>query len=271
MSDTPILAPVSPVEATATSRDQFLGGLVEALQPRGRRHRSGLDAVILAASLPAGLGGRLFDLGAGVGVAGLCAAARLADITVTLVERDPLHVSLAGETLRLDANAGFAARLRILEADVAARGRTRAAQGLEPGCADHVIMNPPYYAPGRHRASPDADRAGAHMLTETGLEPWLRTASDLLVEGGSVTVIFRADGLEELLGAMKGRFGGILIYPLFPRPGHSASRILVRGTRGSRAPLVLRPGLVLHGEKGNRFTDEVDAILRHGADLDIEG
>ncbi|AXS41133.1 methyltransferase [Breoghania sp. L-A4] len=89
------------------TRDLFLGGAVEVLQPRTRRHRSGLDAVFLAASLPQDTLGRVYDLGSGVGVAGLCASARLPDITVTLVERDPLAAGLAQENLALSANAAF--------------------------------------------------------------------------------------------------------------------------------------------------------------------
>ena len=252
------------------TRDRFLGGMVEACQPRARRHRSGLDAVLLAASLPQDAGGPLFDLGAGVGVAGLCAAARLPGVEVTLVERDTLAAKLARDNLALAANASFAARIRVVEADVIAPGRARAAQGLASDTANHIIINPPFYATEQHRASPHAARAGAHMLSEDGLEPWLRTASDLLVANGSLTMIFRADGLEEMLAAMRDRFGGIVVFPLFPRPGMNATRILVRGIRGSRAPMILRPGLVLHDNEGHGFSTTAEDILRHGAGLDLE-
>ena len=63
---------------------------------------------------------------------------------------------------------------------------------------------------------------------------------------------------------MQNRFGDIRIAPLFPRRGAAASRILVQGIKGSKAPLQILPGLVLHGE-GNDFTPEADAVLRHGA------
>ncbi len=260
----------APGERADVTRDLFLGGMVKACQPRARRHRSGLDAVFLAASLPTSTCGRVYDLGAGVGVAGLCAAARLPDITVTLVERDPLAAGLARDNLMLAANAAFATRLRVIQADVIAAGRERKAQGLVPDTADHVIINPPFYATEHHHASPHTDRAGAHMLAESGLEPWLRTASDLLVSDGSLTLIFHAAGLDAVLAAMRGRFGNVTLYPLYPRRGMSASRILVRGIRGSRAPMRIRPGLVLHADEGHAYSPVAENILRNGAGLDIE-
>lgn len=250
--------------AAAVSRDAFLGGLVEVCQPKAGHHRAGLDAVMLAAALPQETQGRLLDLGAGVGVAGLCAAARLPQILVRLVERDETALALARQSLSLRANAAFAGRVEIVPADVIAAGRVRRSQGLIPGSAEHVIMNPPYYD-SRHRPSPHAARAGAHVLGEGGLERWLRTASGLLVPGGSVTWIFRADALDEALAAMRGRFGGITVYPLYPRAGEAAQRIILRGIRGSRAPLLLAPGLVLH--EGTAYSPAAEAVLRTGAGL----
>jgi tRNA1(Val) A37 N6-methylase TrmN6 len=42
----------------------------------------------------------------------------------------------------------------------------------------------------------------------------------------------------------------------------------VQGIKGSNAPIVLRPGLVLHGA-GNRFDPEVEAVLRAASGLSL--
>ena len=62
----------------ATTVDSFLGATLTIRQPR-HGYRAGIDAVLLAAAArgPAGTRSRILDVGAGVGVIGLCAAARL--------------------------------------------------------------------------------------------------------------------------------------------------------------------------------------------------
>jgi tRNA1(Val) A37 N6-methylase TrmN6 len=115
--------------------------------------------------------------------------------------------------------------------------------------------------------SPRPARAGAHVLGEGGLGPWFRAAARLLKSGGTATVIFRADGLDLVLSAAEGRFGGLDILPIHPRAGDPALRVLVRGVKGSRAPLRLLPPVVLHRDGGNAFRPEIEAILRDAVDL----
>ncbi|MHA7772181.1 tRNA1(Val) (adenine(37)-N6)-methyltransferase [Roseibium sp. M-1] len=252
-----------------TTRDAFLGGQVHVHQPKRGRHRAGLDAVYLAAALPDGTKGHVVDLGAGVGTAGFCAAARLSDIRVTLVDVDETVLKLARRGLEDLDNAAFADRVSLLAADITAKGSLRHAAGLTPSLADHAIMNPPYYEADRFRASPNSARADAHMLDDRGLAPWAKTATDIVKEGGSLTVIFRADGLRELLDVLQGRFGAIDVIPLRPRPEAAATRVLIRAVRASKAPLRLMPGFVLHEGDGSDFTAQSRAIMRDGEGLGL--
>ncbi|MES0882979.1 tRNA1(Val) (adenine(37)-N6)-methyltransferase [Roseibium sp. SCP14] len=256
-------------EECDVTHDAFLGGQVYVHQPKRGRHRAGLDAVYLAAALPDGTKGHVVDLGAGVGTAGFCAAARLPDITVTLVEIDPAVLKLAQDGLQDPHNASFAMRVALLEADITTKGNLRHAAGLKSSMADHAIMNPPYYEADRFRASPKSARAGAHMLDERGLEPWAKTATDIVKEGGSLTVVFRADGLQELLNVLQGRFGAIDVIPLRPRPDAAATRVLIRAIRASKAPLRLMPGFVLHEGDGSEFTAQSKSVMRDGKGLGL--
>jgi tRNA1(Val) A37 N6-methylase TrmN6 len=61
------------------TEDAFLGGQLRVRQLKSG-HRAGHDAVLLAAATPARPGDRVADLGAGVGVAGLAVARRVAGI-----------------------------------------------------------------------------------------------------------------------------------------------------------------------------------------------
>ena len=80
---------------------------------------------------------------------------------------------------------------------------------------------------------------------------------------GTVTLTHGADNLGRILTAMEEKFGDIRVAPLYAREGTAASRVVVQGVRGPKAPMQLLPGLILHGE-GNGFTDDADAVLRQG-------
>lgn len=254
-------------EAPATTVDAFLGGRVEALQPTGGQHRSGLDAVLLAAALGAATEGEVADLGAGAGVAGFCVAARCPAARVVLVEREPELAALARAALQRPANAGFAPRLRIVTTDIAATEAAKAAAGLARESAAAVIANPPFHEAGKVRASPVEGRAAAHVLGPEGLAPWFRAGAALLQPGGLFVAILHAGALAAALELTAGRFGDVHVLPIHPRTDRVATRILVAGRKGSRGAGAVLPGLVLHGAGGNRFTPEVERMLRDGAAL----
>lgn len=269
MSETEASSAKAPARGgLQTTVDKFIGGKVEAVQPKHGRHRSGLDAVMLAAAVPSSTRGQVIDLGAGVGVAGFCVAARLPDVDVLLVDNDPIATGLARQGLALPANAHFAGRIAIAGVDVTAPEPARVAAGLHRAGADHVIMNPPFNDPAKVRVSPSAPRMAAHVLSDEGLDQWLRAAASALREGGGLTVIWPAPRLAGLLGAMESRFGAVSVFPLHPYAGEPAIRVLVQGVKGSKAGLSLLPGLVLH-EPDGAFREAAVAILRHGGGLDI--
>lgn len=248
--------------SAAPTRDAFLGGrLVLAQPPKG--HRAGTDAALLAAALSPGAADTVLDLGAGVGAAGLALAARVPGCRIVLVELDAAVAALARDNV---AANGFTDRAGVVEADVTTPARLRAAAGLAPGSADMVMMNPPFHLPGTVRASPDAYRRQAHVLPAAGDEAWIRAAAALLRPGGVLALIHRADALPRLLPALGGRFGDVRLKPVLPRAEAAATRLLVRAVKGSRAPLVLLPPLVLHEAQGG-FTAVAEALHRGEATI----
>jgi tRNA1(Val) A37 N6-methylase TrmN6 len=97
---------------------------------------------------------------------------------------------------------------------------------------------------------------------------WIKTASRLLRPRGTLTLIWRAEGLGEVVRALDPAFGGVAVLPVHSKAGESAIRILVRATKASRAPLALLPGLVLNDDAG-RPTAQCEAVLRAGAALPL--
>jgi tRNA1(Val) A37 N6-methylase TrmN6 len=237
--------------------DAVLGGRLRLRQKR-KGHRVGHDAILLAAATEARAGDRVVELGAGVGAAGLALAVRVPDVEVIMVEIEPELTALALDNI---GRNGLSQRVRAVTLDVTGPADQFAGHGIPPGTADHVLMNPPFHDPARQNVSPDPDRRLAHAATEGALTAWIDAASSLLHSAGSLTLIWRADGLADVLAALGGRFGGVAMLPVHGRAGQPAIRVLVSARKGSRAPLVLLPGLVLNYEDG-KPTVEAEAILR---------
>ena len=83
-------------------------------------------------------------------------------------------------------------------------------------------------------------------------------------------MIHRPEALSAILAAIGDRLGALAVLPVHPTQSASAHRLLVAGVKGSKAPLRLAPGLVLHGADG-RLTPEADALHRGQALIDWGG
>jgi tRNA1(Val) A37 N6-methylase TrmN6 len=257
-----------PVEAPDgdVTDDAVLSGRLRLLQPR-RGHRFGHDAVLLAAATAARDGDRIVDLGAGVGAAGLALAWRVGGARVTLIDNDRNLAALAATNAERN---GLADRVDAVVLDIAADEAAFARAGLPPASCDIVLMNPPFNDPHQHPGSPDPRRRVAYGLPRAAIPLWVAAAVRLLRPGGILTLVFRADGLADLLGALAHGFGAVAVKPIHPKPGADAIRILVGAVKGSRAPLAILPGLVL-ADDGGVPTPEAEAVLRQGAALRLAG
>lgn len=238
--------------------DAFCRGRFRLVQP-AKGHRAGLDAMILAGAVPSGFHGRLADLGAGAGAAGLAVASRCGEARVRLVERSRQMADCARRSLALAENRALAERIDVLEADVTLSGRARVAAGLADRSFDFVITNPPFNAP-EDRATPDELKRLAHVMEDGLLGAWMKTAAAILAPRGGLAVIARPASLDALLSAIDRRFGSASILPVHPRADAAAIRIVVRAWRGARGGLEIRPPLVLHGEDG-RLLRRTDAVV----------
>ena len=247
--------PSADVKPHSITRDAFLGGRLNLSQP-GHGFRAGLDSVLLGASL-APQRHDLIDIGAGVGTAGLVALAHGA-ARATLVEIDPEMADLARSNI---ADNGFAERAEAVTLDILAPAEARRLAGLTPDRYDAVIANPPFFDLAAGTPAPGPSRRLARQMPAPALDLWVRAAAGLAAPRGEVIFILPAERLVVLLGAFEKRFGAMTLLPLSPRAGEPASRVLLRGIKGSRAPLTLLPARSLHGPDGG-FSPEFEAIFR---------
>lgn len=208
---------------------------------------------MLAAAVPAQDGDEVLELGCGAGIASLCLAARVLACRIVGVEILEELVEQARENARTN---NLEQRLNFYHADA-----------LDPPQAlrrefDHVFCNPPFHG-SAGQVSPDGARTLA--LQDAGrLAQWFVSALKRVRSNGTMTAIIRADRLNESLDNLPS--GGVSIFPLWPRAGEAAKRVILGVHKSSHTPLALRSGLILHDCQGH-YTNEAAEILRNGASL----
>jgi len=237
-----------------------LGGALRLWQP-ARGYRVGVDAILLAAAVPALPGQRVLELGCGVGGAVLALGRRVPALDLTGVEVQADYAALAA---RNAAANGIA--LRVIAADIAALP-----PALRQEAFDHVLMNPPYF---NRRASIAANDPGRDMALggPLPLADWIAVAARRLRPRGVLTLIQRSTRLAEVLMALDGRLGSVEVRPLAARDGRVAEHVICRARKGGRAALRLLPPMILHaGDRhesdAEHYTPAVRAVLREGAEL----
>ncbi len=242
-----------------TTDDALLAGQVRLRQPKDG-FRAAIDTVLLAAAVPAQSGDRVIEIGSGCGAAALCLAHRVEGILVTGIEIQQPLVRLAGENIRLN---GLDGKVEIMAGTVTGPLPPRV-----QGPFDCAMLNPPYLDAARSNPPPDDAKAMAHVEgAEDGLDIWIKQVHALLRHKGILTLVHRADRLDDVMACLRGRFAGITVFPLWPRAGETAKRVLIRARKGVATPLTLSAGLTLHQPNGE-FTAATDAALR-GAALEI--
>lgn len=237
---------------TGPTEDALLGGRVRLLQPR-RGYRIAIDAVLLAAAVDARSGSAVLDLGAGVGAVGLCLMARVPGCRVVGIELQPTLVELARRNAVLN---GVEERMRTLIHDLAAP------LPADLGSFDHVATNPPYLAAAVADPSPDPIKALATVESSANLGRWLAVATGAAKSAGTLLTIHRSDRLEEIEKELaRLGWGEIAVKRLPPAP-----RVLIRAHRSEALRRHETQPLTLH-RAGGGYTDEAEAILRHGQPL----
>lgn len=252
---------IQPIPDLCSAENTLLGGHVRLEQPAGG-YRVAVDPVLLAAFTAARAGETVLDLGTGSGAAALCLAVRINGVRVVGLEAWEPAEAMARRNVRRN---GLDDRVRIVAGDL----RHPPADLMPEGTRfDRVMANPPYLRAGAATPPPDPWKAAANVEGAARLADWIACAAAVLKPRGWFTLVHRADRVDEILGLLHGAFGAVTLFPVWPKAGEPARRILVAAQRGTTSPARLLPGLVLHGPGG--YTDEADAVLRHGAPLVYE-
>lgn len=243
--------------ATEAAREsRLLGGRLRLLQPDAG-YRVAIDPVLLAAAVPAQPGQSLLELGCGSGAASLCLLARVGGAQVTGLELNSEMATLARRSAEMNALP-----LSVVEGDLLRLPDQVA------GRYDQVFMNPPYLAAGAASPSSQPTRAAANLEGAARLSHWIDAALSRLPRGGRLTLIHRADRIDEILALLHGRTGDLAVLPLRAYADRPAKRVIVTGRKDKGKPLTLLPDFILHDD-GGCYSPAAQKVLRQGEAIDL--
>lgn len=233
----------------------LFGGKVTVWQPM-KGYRFAMDSLVLAAFTHPNPGDKVLELGIGVGAASLALAYQHPDIIIHGVEVQDNILPITHKNI--EAN-GWADRFELFAGSLRDK--------LIPGhFYDHVMMNPPFFERQHYSNSLHDHKTISHGEGDTVLEDWIYEAHRCLISQGYLTIVHCARRLDDLLTILSVKFAGIEVFPLWPRLGHPAKRVLIRARKGVKSPLTLHAGLVLHQENG-ALTPQAAEVIHKGHKL----
>jgi hypothetical protein len=145
---------------------------------------------------------------------------------------------------------------------VCRRRRACAAGALRRGFA-HVFSQSAF---SRRRRRNLAGCRRANSLRDDGhLADWFAAGLKRVASGGTFTTIVRADRLADALTALPER--GVAIFPLWPRAGEPAKRVILQATKGFARAFGTAAGSRAARKPTAATREAADAILREGCSL----
>lgn len=240
------------------TNDDFLGGRLTLKQPK-EGYRITSDSVFLSATVSVKKAERILDMGAGSGAILSLLVARVGeninDCTLHGIEIQPELLSLARENTQ--------SSITYFEGDI-----LKDVEGCEPNSYHHVLSNPPYYEKDKVSPSPHKTKAVAFGNEMIDLKVWIERMMRMVRPRGFLTLIHRADRLDDILSVLSSKAGSIILYPLYSKAGNDANRVIIRAQKDAKGLLCLKSGLIVHTSDGN-YSESAENILRHGHYLDI--
>lgn len=233
-----------------TTTDVAHGGRVALEQPRDG-YRFNADSIYLAAQVARERPHRVLDVGAGVGVIGLCIADRAPTARITFVERQEALAALCTSNV---------ARAEGRDADVVVQADIRTWRASE--LFDAVVLNPPYYREEDGRVNPEPTRAAARHQLHGTLEELVVASVRHLERVGSLHMVYPAAGCTQVcaildalgLRAVEARF-------VHPRIDAAATTVLLRASHAARRRFVAHAPLVCYTPSGSR-SPEAERLWR---------
>lgn len=217
----------------------------------------GTDSVLLADFVNTSGKKRGIDLGCGSGILPLLLMYRSPDLNMTGLEINPAAADVAKRNL---SENGFSGRGSVLCGDIRDCRRL-----FKTGSFPLVVANPPYFAQGSGKMSPNAEKAAARGELDCTLRDVLSAAAYLCPTGGSFCLVYRTERLCELICLLHE-------YSLEPKrlrfvahkKDSAPSLVLIEAKRGAAQGTKIEPTLILHNDDGSESEETLRIYHREG-------
>ena len=234
-------------------------GNIRVIQNEGYGY--GVDAVLLAAFAAGETGAqgirpgaRIADLGTDCGIVAFILTHKTENCSVTGVE---VRAEAAERAREATAMNGLADKVNIITADVAGLCSEGSEYAYLRGRCDAVVSNPPYFRRNGAIPSESEDRYIARHETTADIWSFARTASDLLISGGSFCLVHRPDRLADIFEALRSAgFEPKEMQMVVPAVGQAANIVLIRAVKGAGPELRILPEIAVHTADGG-YTEEI--------------
>lgn len=209
-----------------------------------------LDAALLAqfAWVPIQQG-KLVDLCAGNGAIPLFLSYRTKG-TITGLEIQPRLVDMARRSIAFNEKQD---QLKMIEGDVKEAGKQ-----LGYGLYDSVTCNPPYFLANEssNRNQSEHYTIARHEVLCT-LEDCIRSAADLLKQGGKTAFVHRPERLLDIVTLMRQyRLEPKRMQLIYPKEGKEANMLLIEGIKDAKPGLKVLPPFIVY-EQDDTYTEQM--------------
>ena len=210
--------------------------------------RLSTDSVLLADFVNIGARKRGIDLGCGSGILPLLLLQKSAALHMTGLEINPEAAQTARRNIESNALDGHCG---IITGDI-----RRCRELFAPGSFELVVSNPPYFAAGSGKQSPDAGRAAARGETLCSLEDICRAAAYLCRTGGAFCLVHRAERLADVICLLRETgFEAKRLRTVSHSAEKEPSLVLIEARRGAAAGLKIMPPLFICGSDGRESAE----------------
>jgi tRNA1(Val) A37 N6-methylase TrmN6 len=252
---------LSKIDIKKFTKDAFLGGRIQAFQPK-IGFRSSMEAVFLAASIPAKENQAILELGCGAGVVLMCLNCRVPNLNLYGVEIQKKYADLA--QINLDQNSN----VRTYHSDI-----QDLPLEIKNKNFDHIITNPPFYKKNAGTRSAILDK-DLSLREHLNLNEWVKISAKRLRPGGMFTIIVGTERLPDIINEATNYFGNIRVKPISSKINEKSNRVIIQMTKGVNGVFSLQPPLIVHQDKAIQknskcFTNDVRNILENSFALKI--